>query len=89
MTEIRNPVVIIPARMASLRLPGKPLADIHGRPMILHVMDRAREADVGRVVIACSEQEVADAVIADGGEAVMTEATMLTRSRDDQRHVSI
>ncbi|MEQ8710086.1 MAG: 3-deoxy-manno-octulosonate cytidylyltransferase [Rhodospirillales bacterium] len=73
MTEKTNPVVIIPARMASQRLPGKPLADIHGRPMILHVRDRALEANIGRVVIACSEQEVADAVRAAGGEAVMTD----------------
>jgi 3-deoxy-manno-octulosonate cytidylyltransferase (CMP-KDO synthetase) len=87
MTEIRNPVVIIPARMASLRLPGKPLADIHGRPMILHVMDRAREADVGRVVIACSEQEVADAVIADGGEAVMTDPDLPSGS--DRVHAAL
>ena len=45
-------IVIIPARIASTRLPGKPLADIHGEPMIVHVWRRAMEADVGDVVVA-------------------------------------
>ncbi len=66
------PVVVIPARMASSRLPGKPLADICGSPMIVHVWRRAREADVGPVVVACAEQEIADAIIAAGGDAVLT-----------------
>ncbi|WP_371329186.1 cytidylyltransferase domain-containing protein, partial [Roseomonas sp. TAS13] len=44
-----RPLVLIPARMASTRLPDKPLADIHGKPMIVHVLDRAREADIGPV----------------------------------------
>ena len=57
-----NPIVVIPARMASTRLPGKPLADIHGKPMIVHVLDRAREADIGPVAVACAEAEIADAV---------------------------
>ena len=50
-----NPLVIIPARMASTRLPGKPLADINGLPMIVQVWQRAIEADVGPVVVACDE----------------------------------
>ena len=57
-----NPIVVIPSRMASTRLPGKPLADIHGRPMIVHVLDRAREADIGPVAVACGDAEIADAV---------------------------
>ena len=48
--------------MASTRLPGKPLADIHGRPMIVHVLDRGREADIGPVAVACGDAEIADAV---------------------------
>jgi len=68
-----NPIIVIPARMASTRLPGKPLADIAGRPMILHVLDRAREAALGPVLVACSEQAVADAVRADGALAVLTD----------------
>ena len=59
--------------MASTRLPGKPLALIAGRPMILHVLDRAREAGLAPVAVACSEPEVFDAVCADGGLAVMTD----------------
>lgn len=65
-------VVLIPARMASTRLPGKPLAPIAGIPMIVQVLRRAREADLGRVVVACAEAEIADAVRAAGGEAVLT-----------------
>lgn len=64
---------MIPARMASTRLPGKPLADICGLPMIVQVMHRAREAGTGRVVVAAAEAEVARAVEAAGGEAVMTD----------------
>jgi 3-deoxy-manno-octulosonate cytidylyltransferase (CMP-KDO synthetase) len=57
--------------MASTRLPGKPLADIHGRPMIVHVLDRAREAGVGPAAVACAEPEIAAAVTAAGGTAVL------------------
>jgi 3-deoxy-manno-octulosonate cytidylyltransferase (CMP-KDO synthetase) len=65
-------LVLIPARMASTRLPGKPLADIAGRPMIVHVAARAQEAALGRVVVATDAEEVADAVRDGGFEAVMT-----------------
>src|SRR5262245_19685203 len=67
-----EPLILIPARMASTRLPGKPLADIHGAPMIVHVWRRAREANAGRVVVAGAEREIVDAVLAAGGEAVLT-----------------
>ncbi len=67
-----NPIILIPARMQSERLPGKPLADIAGEAMIVQVMRRAEEADLGRVVVACGEAEIADAVTAAGGEAVLT-----------------
>lgn len=72
MSKPDNPLVIVPARMASTRLPGKPLADIHGAPMIVHVYRRAMEADLGPVVVACAEEEVARAVEDAGGRAVMT-----------------
>lgn len=75
-----NPIVIIPARMASTRLPGKPLADICGAPMIVHVWRRAQEAGVGPVVVACAEAEVAEAVGAAGGRAVLTRADHRTGS---------
>lgn len=66
-------LILIPARMASTRLPGKPLADIAGRPMIVHVADRARQSGLGRVVVATDSPEVADAARAHGHEAVMTD----------------
>ena len=69
-----NPIILIPARLQSVRLPDKPLADIAGVPMIVHVMRRAEEADLGRVAVACAEREIAEAVTAAGGEAVMTRA---------------
>lgn len=68
-----NPIVLIPARMASSRLPGKPLALIRGEPMIVHVLRRAQEAAIGRVAVACAEPEIASAVKAAGGEAVLTD----------------
>ncbi len=67
-----NPIIVIPARLASTRLPGKPLADIHGEPMIVHVWRRGIEAGIGPVVVACAEPEIADAVTKAGGQAVLT-----------------
>jgi len=71
MTPDRT-LVLIPARMASTRLPNKPLMDIHGLPMIVHVLRRAEEAAIGRVAVATDAAEIADAVKSHGGEAVMT-----------------
>lgn len=65
-------LILIPARMASTRLPGKPLADIGGLPMIVQVAMRAKDARVGRIVVAVDHQDVFDAVTAAGFEAVMT-----------------
>ena len=67
-------LVLVPARMASTRLPGKPLADIAGVPMIVQVWRRACEAEIGRVVVATDDARIRDAVRAHGGEAVMTRA---------------
>jgi 3-deoxy-manno-octulosonate cytidylyltransferase (CMP-KDO synthetase) len=65
-------LVLIPARMAATRLAGKPLKDIAGLPMIVHVLRRAEAAQIGRVVVATDTAEIADIVTAHGGEAVMT-----------------
>jgi 3-deoxy-manno-octulosonate cytidylyltransferase (CMP-KDO synthetase) len=65
-------LVLIPARMASSRLPGKPLADIGGRPMIVHMLALAQAAALGQVAVATDSPEVAAAVTAAGGQAVMT-----------------
>jgi 3-deoxy-manno-octulosonate cytidylyltransferase (CMP-KDO synthetase) len=71
MTDTRT-LVLIPARMAATRLPGKPLLDIGGLPMIVHVLRRAEEAEIGRVAVATDTPEIASAVRAHGGEVVMT-----------------
>ncbi|HEX4295579.1 MAG TPA: 3-deoxy-manno-octulosonate cytidylyltransferase [Rhizomicrobium sp.] len=67
-----KPIVLIPARMASTRLPGKPLADIAGLPMIVRVWRQAVAAGVGPVVVAAAEAEIVQAVEAAGGRAVLT-----------------
>jgi 3-deoxy-manno-octulosonate cytidylyltransferase (CMP-KDO synthetase) len=73
MSLPENPIVVIPARLAATRLPDKPLADINGEPMIVHVWRRAMEAKIGPVIVAAAEQAVADAVRAAGGDAVLTD----------------
>ena len=65
-------LIVIPARMAARRLPGKPLADIGGQPMIVRVLRRAEASGVGRVAVAAGDQEIVDAVREAGGEAVLT-----------------
>ena len=82
-----NPIILIPARMASTRLPGKPLADIGGRPMIVRVMERAREAGIGPVAVACGDPEIAEAVRAAGGTAVMTDPALPSGS--DRVHAAL
>ena len=67
-------MILIPARMSATRLPGKPLADINGMPMIVHVWQRAVAAGLGRVAVATDAPEIAAAITAAGGEAVMTRA---------------
>ncbi len=68
-----NPIVLIPARMASTRLPDKPLALIAGKPMIVHVWQRAVDAGVGEVVVACDGEAIAEAITKAGGRAVLTD----------------
>jgi 3-deoxy-manno-octulosonate cytidylyltransferase (CMP-KDO synthetase) len=67
-----NPLILIPARLAATRLPNKPLADIAGEPMIVHVWRRAVEAGIGPVAVATDAAEIAAAVTRAGGTAVMT-----------------
>jgi len=68
-----NPLVIIPARMAASRLPGKPMADIGGAPMIVRVLRQAQAAGVGPVVVAAGDAEIAWAVESAGGRAILTD----------------
>jgi 3-deoxy-manno-octulosonate cytidylyltransferase (CMP-KDO synthetase) len=67
-----QPLVVIPARLAATRLPNKPLADIGGRAMIAHVVDRARAAGIGPVMVACDSPEIVAALAGTGAEAVLT-----------------
>ena len=67
-----NAIILIPARLAATRLPGKPLADLNGLPMIVHVLRRAEAADIGEVVVATDAEAVAAAVDKAGGRAIMT-----------------
>jgi len=71
-----NPIIVIPARLASIRLPNKPLADIAGRPMIVHVLNRALEADLCPVIVACADQDIAAAIRAAGGIAILTDPAL-------------
>lgn len=72
MAENNGVLVVIPARLASTRLPRKPLLSIAGQPMIAHVLARAREAAVGPVIVATDSSEIADVIGMEGGTAVMT-----------------
>ena len=65
-------LIVIPARLKATRLPDKPMADIGGEPMIVHVWRRAVEADCGPVVVATDAEAVRDAILQAGGEALMT-----------------
>lgn len=80
-------VVVIPARMASTRLPGKPLADIHGRPMIAWMVELAQRANAGPVLVAAAEPEVAAAARAAGAEVAMTDPDLPSGS--DRVHAAL
>jgi 3-deoxy-manno-octulosonate cytidylyltransferase (CMP-KDO synthetase) len=73
-------IILIPARMASTRLPGKPLVDIAGLPMIVHVLRRAQAAHIGEVVVATDSEAIQAAVEKSGGRAVMTRADHVSGS---------
>jgi 3-deoxy-manno-octulosonate cytidylyltransferase (CMP-KDO synthetase) len=83
----QTPIILIPARLAAARLPGKPLAEIGGVPMIVHVWRHAVAAEVGPVVVACGDRAIADVVEAAGGRAVMTDPGHPTGS--DRIHEAI
>jgi 3-deoxy-manno-octulosonate cytidylyltransferase (CMP-KDO synthetase) len=82
-----NPVIIIPARMASTRLPGKPLADIAGEPMIVRVWRQAMRASLGPVLVAVAEPEIARAIERAGGRAVLTDPALASGS--DRVHAAL
>jgi 3-deoxy-manno-octulosonate cytidylyltransferase (CMP-KDO synthetase) len=91
-------IILIPARMASSRLPGKPLVDIAGVPMIIHVLRRAQAAKIGEAVVATDSEAVAAAVEKAGGRAIMTRSDHASGSDriyealealDPERHIGI
>lgn len=71
-------IIVIPSRLAATRLPNKPLANIQGLPMVLQVANRAKEAAVGDVLIACGDQEIADVVESAGFRAILTDPQIPT-----------
>ena len=73
---VSSAIVILPARMAAQRLPGKPLADIGGIPMIVRAQRQAEAADIGPVVVAAGDPEIVDVVRAMGGEAILTDPAL-------------
>src|ERR1043165_8851785 len=82
-----NPIVVIPARLAASRLPGKPLADIGGLPMIVRVWGQAVRAAIGPVVVAAGEQAIAEAIERAGGKAVVTDPDLPSGS--DRIHAAV
>ena len=82
-----NPILLIPARLASTRLPAKPLADIGGVPMIVRVLRQAEAAGLGPVAVAAGEAEIAAAVEAAGGRAVLTDPGLPSGS--DRIHAAL
>ncbi len=66
-------IIVIPARMASTRFPNKPMAMINKKPMIAHVWEKAKEANLGKVLVACCEKEVFECIQSFGGEAILTD----------------
>ena len=87
MAPLENPIVLIPARMAAARLPGKPLAEIGGLPMIVRVVRQAELAGIGPVVVAAGDREIATAVSEAGGKAVLTDPAIPSGS--DRIHAAL
>lgn len=71
-------IAVIPVRLGAVRLPGKPLADICGKPMIVHVWEKAMEANVGPVIIACGDQQIVDIIQSYGGNGILTDPALPT-----------
>lgn len=84
-----QPIILIPARMAATRLPGKPLADIHGTPLIVHVWQRAVAAALGPVLVATDDEAIASAITKAGGKSVLTRASHVSGSDRIQEAIEI
>lgn len=88
MTQPNNPIIVVPARLASTRFPRKPLAEINGTPMIIQVWQRAMEADIGPVLVACGDAELVDVVSKAGGHALLTDPDLPSGSDRVHRALS-
>jgi 3-deoxy-manno-octulosonate cytidylyltransferase (CMP-KDO synthetase) len=88
-TPIANPIVLIPTRLAATRLPNKPLAEIAGAPMIVHVWRRAVAAGVGPVIVASGDQIIVDVIEREGGRAVLTDPALPTGSDRIQAAITL
>lgn len=75
---LNNTIIVIPARLAATRFPRKPLTDLCGKPMIVHVWEKAIAANLGPVLVACGDQEIVDVIQSYGGEGILTDPTLLT-----------
>jgi 3-deoxy-manno-octulosonate cytidylyltransferase (CMP-KDO synthetase) len=84
-----QPIILIPARMAATRLPGKPLADIHGTPMIVHVWRCAMAAALGPVLVATDDTAIASAITESGGEAILTRTDHISGSDRIQEAIEL
>lgn len=82
-----NPIIMIPARLQAQRFPNKPLALIQGKPMIVHVIERALAANIGPVAVACCSQEIVDAVKNTGVQAILTDPSL--PSGTDRIHAAV
>jgi 3-deoxy-manno-octulosonate cytidylyltransferase (CMP-KDO synthetase) len=82
-----RPIIVIPTRLGSTRLPGKALTEINGQPMIAHVWNRGREADLGPVIVACGDQPIVDVIHDLGGQAVLTDPALPSGS--DRAHAAL
>ena len=87
MEVTTKPIILIPARLAATRFPNKPLAQMHGEPMISHVWKRAVETGIGPVIVAAGDQEIVDVICRAGGEALLTDPALPSGS--DRIHAAL
>ena len=85
--KYEDTIIVIPARFGSTRLPGKALADINGKPMVVRVMDIAKTAGLCEVLVATEAQQIVDVVSAAGGEAILTDDNL--QSGTDRVHQAL
>ena len=78
---MKNTAIIIPTRLGAKRFPNKPLAKINNTPMIIHVLNRAKEANIGAVFVATPDEEIFNLVNENGGKAILTKQDQLQNAQ--------